>query len=398
MGRARLTTVTVAIALLIGATAVATRGQARPAPQATWDVAAERAGRDADIAWYTMRAERDPTGAFDRLRLAGLYLQRARERGSPGDLLHAEREARSSLANRRAHNSEAFRALALALIGQHRFVEAAEAADSLLAADPTSAGARSLRAEIALEQGDYARADSLFAPLDREGHDPAVTARVARWASLNGRAEHARALLQRAREDARRTAFTPAEQIAWYDLRLGELAMSTGHFREAARSLNAAAEVVPDDPRILLAQSRLALARGDERKALTLAEDAMRHGEDPIAFATAADALGRLGRTEESARMFRAFEATIAAAPMEAWHRPWRLALLDRGSQLPQLLAQAEAEMRSRQDVHGYDVYAWALHKAGRNAEARVAMRQALRLGTEDRLLDAHAKAIGVSR
>jgi tetratricopeptide (TPR) repeat protein len=398
MGRARLTTVTVAIALVIGATAVATRGQARPAPEATWDVAAERAERDADIAWYTMRAERDPTGAFDRLRLAGLYLQRARERGSPGDLLLAEREARSSLANRRAHNGEAFRALALALIGQHRFAEAAEAADSLLAADPTSAGARSLRAEIALEQGDYARADSLFAPLDRPGHDPAVTARVARWASLNGRAEHASALLRQARDDARRTAFTPAEQVAWYDLRLGELALATGRFREAARSLKAAAAVVPDDARILLAQARLALARGNEREALAFAEAAMRQGEDPIAFAAAADALDRLGRDEESARMFRAFEAAIASAPAEAWHRPWRLALLDRGTQLPQVLVQAEAELRLRKDVHGYDVYAWALHQAGRDAEARVAMRQALRLGTEDRLLDAHAKAIGVSR
>lgn len=398
MGRARLTTVTVAIALLVGATAVATRGLARPALQPTWDVAAERAERDADIAWYAMRAERDPTGAFDRLRLAGLYLQRARERGSPGDLMHAEREARSSLANRRAHNSEAFRALALALIGQHRFVEAAEAADSLLAADPASAGARSLRAEIALEQGDYARADSLFAPLDRPGHDPAVTSRVARWASLNGRADHARTLLQQARDDARRTAFTPAEQVAWYDLRLGELALAAGRFREAARALEAAAEVVPDDPRILLAQGRLALARGDERQALARAEEAMRHGEDPIAFATAAEALDRLGRTEESARMFRAFEATIAAVPMEAWHRPWRIALLDRGTRVPEVLAQAEAELRLRQDVHGYDVHAWALHKAGRTAEARRAMQQALRLGTEDRLLDAHAKAIGVSR
>ena len=61
------------------------------------------------------------------------------------------------------------------------------------------------------------------------------------------------------------------------------------------------------------------------------------------------------------------------------------------------MLAHAASELQVRRDVHGYDVYAWALHKAGRDAEARVAMRQALRLGTEDRLLEAHAKAIGVT-
>ncbi|MBK7596508.1 MAG: hypothetical protein IPJ11_15020 [Gemmatimonadetes bacterium] len=161
--------ITSVVVLFGGATAVAMRGHTRVAASPGWDVAGERSRRDADIAWYTMRAERDPTGAFDRLRLAALYLQRARERGSPADLLLAEQEARRSLANRRAHNSEAFRVLAIALIGQHRFAEAADATDSLLTADPASHGAQSLRAEIALEQGDYHLADRLFMPLDHPG-------------------------------------------------------------------------------------------------------------------------------------------------------------------------------------------------------------------------------------
>ncbi|MBK7596509.1 MAG: hypothetical protein IPJ11_15025 [Gemmatimonadetes bacterium] len=106
----------------------------------------------------------------------------------------------------------------------------------------------------------------------------------------------------------------------------------------------------------------------------------------------------RLGRDQESEHRFRAFETLIAGVPGTAWHRQWRLALLDRGRQVPTVLAQAEAELATRRDVQGYDVYAWALHKAGRDAEARVAMTQALRWGTEDRLLEAHAKALGMAR
>ena len=95
---------------------------------------------------------------------------------------------------------------------------------------------------------------------------------------------------------------------------------------------------------------------------------------------------------------FRAFEALIAGVPGSAWLRQWRLALLDRERQVASVLAQAEAELLTRRDVQGLDVYAWALHKSGRDREARIAMAEALQWGTEDRLLEAHAKALGMTR
>ena len=392
-------TALVAVVIALGATAaVASRGHTPAVSSPQWDVAAERARHDADIAWYLGRTRRDPTGAMDHLRLAALYLQRARERGTPADLALAEQEARTSLGNRREHNLEAFRALALALVGQHRFLEAMTATDSLLAGDPIAPGARSLRGEIALELGRYPLADSIFASLDRPGADPAVTARVARWSALRGRSAHARTLLERARDDARARAGTPAEQIAWYDLRLGELALTVGAYREAARSLDAATAVVADDPRILLAQARLALATGEPHAALAHAETAMNVGEDPLAFALVSEAQRRLGRTSDADRMFSAFETSIAAAPPSAWHRQWRLALLDRRRQVPAVLEQAAQELATRRDVYGWDLYAWALHQSGRDVEARVAMREALRWHTEDALLDAHAATLGVTR
>ncbi len=396
----RRTALLAAVALALGAGVIVTSGTASDvvATHPTWDVAAERTLRDADIRFYQRRAQADPTGALDELRLAALYLQRARERGTPADLDLAEAAARRSLANRRAHNTEAFRALSLALIGQHRFAEAREAAESLLAADPSAAGARSLVGEIALELGNYRAADAIFRALDQAGTDPAVTARTARWASVRGHSAHARTLLLRAKDDARSRFGTPAEQVAWFDLRLGELALSVGAFNDAARHLDAARTIVPDDPRTMLGLARLALARGDAAEALVQATAAMNVGEDPLAFALASDAHRRLGEAAQSDRYFRAFETAIAAAPPSAWHRQWRLALLDRDRQVGEVLAQATADLERRRDVYGWDLYAWALHRAGRDPEARVAMRHALRWNTEDRLLDAHAAALGISR
>lgn len=394
-----MTALAVAVVALSATAAFARRDHARAVapPSSQWNAAAERARRDADIAWYTTRATRDPTGAMDHLKLAGLYLQRAREQGTPADLVLAEQEARTSLTNRREHNAEAFHALALALVGQHRFLEAAAATDSLLAGDPTALGARSLRGEIDLELGRYLEADQIFAPLDNPANNAAVLARVARWASLRGHSAHAKTLLERARTEAHQLAGTPAEQIAWYDLRLGELALTVGAWSAAEHSLSTAEAVIPDDPRILLAQARLALATGNASRALERAELAMNRGEDPLAFALASEAHGRLGDSVASERMFLAFETAIAAAPTSAWHRQWRLALLDRGRQIPEVLAQATAELTTRRDVYGWDLYAWALHRSGRDDEARTAMREALKWGTEDELLRNHAKALGVT-
>ena len=389
----------VVAALALVASAVATaRSISAKTPTATYDIGAERALRDADILFYQQRVTRDPTGALDHLHLAALYLQRARERGTPADLNRAEDEARKSLANRRAHNSEAWHELALALMGQHRFIEARDCADSLLAADPSATGPRALLGEIDLELGRYVEADSIFVALDRSHAEPAVLARVARWASLRGNAEHARDLLLNAREKAHHRAGTPAEQLAWYDLRLGELAITTGHLDDAATRLALAQQIITDDPRVLIALSRLALAQSRGDDALHFANAAMNAGEDPLAFALASDADLLRGDSTAAARMFRAFETAIAAVPPLAWHRQWRLELLDHARQIDAVLAQAQLELTTRPDVYGWDQYAWALHRAGRDTEARSAMRRALQWGTEDVTFDQHAKSLGISR
>ena len=58
------------------------------------------------------------------------------------------------------------------------------------------------------------------------------------------------------------------------------------------------------------------------------------------------------------------------------------------------VLSKMREELRTRHDVYGYDLLAWALHREGRNTEAHDAMRKALAQHTEDPQLLRHAQAI----
>ncbi len=354
---------------------------------------AESRMRDEEIAFYEARVVRDPAGARDRMRLASLYLRRGQEQGTDADLARAESLARASLARRRVHNSAALSVLTGALLAQHKFLEAREAARDLVDREPESAAARALLAEVLLELGEYAEARAIFTALRSRTHDPAVAPRLARWHELEGRVEEADRLLRDARDRALALHALPREQRAWFHLRVGDLALRYGRLHEAERALDAGLTESPDDHRLLAARARLAAARREWRDAIGLAERALAGSLDPATLGLLADAHLALGDTAAAAEHERVMDLALLGQT-GPFHRAWSLHLLDRGRHVPEVLARAEAELRTRRDVYGWDVYAWALHRAGRHADAAAAMDTARSLGTHDPLLARHARAI----
>jgi tetratricopeptide (TPR) repeat protein len=86
-------------------------------------------------------------------------------------------------------------------------------------------------------------------------------------------------------------------------------------------------------------------------------------------------------------------EVAVSGQP-GAYHRAWSLFLLDHDRRIPEVLANVRKEIETRKDIYGYDLLAWALHKSGRDREARLAMNEARRLGTRDAMLFYHAGMI----
>jgi tetratricopeptide (TPR) repeat protein len=379
---------------LAGAVGIATA--AGPTGRTLEPVSAVPSGsriRDLDIEFYRARVARDPRSARDFTQLAGLYLQRARETADNEDLVRAEQTARHSLSLRRGRNDEAAGVLASSLLAQHRFTDALEIARSLLAADSTSIAARGLVAETELELGRYDEAGRQFGRLASYQGDLGVAPRLARWAELRGRPEEARRLLRVARDAARRRHGMPREQVAWFHLRLGDLALRAGKLAEAERELEAGLEILPGDYRLLGALARLHADRHDWRRAADAGELAVSRALDPATLGVLHDAWAALGDTAKAEEYYRAMAVAVLRQP-GPYHRAWSLFLLDHDREVPRVLGNVESELGTRRDIYGYDLLAWALHKSGRDAEARAPMSRALSLGTRDAMLYFHAGMI----
>jgi tetratricopeptide (TPR) repeat protein len=262
-----------------------------------------------------------------------------------------------------------------------------------VALDPSYRPARAMLGEIQLELGAYDDARRTFGMLLTSRGDLAVAPRYARWEELRGRPAEARRLLRAARDEATRRYGMPVAQVAWFHWRLGDLALRQGRLREAEMELEAGLAKAPDDHRLLDALARVAAARGRWSEAIEYGERALARAVDPATLGLLYQVYAASGDSAKAEEYYRAMSITALGQP-DTFHRLWGLILLDRGREVPTVLARAEREIEVRRDVYGWDLLAWALYRSGRPAEAQEKMRHALALGTRDASLFYHAGMI----
>lgn len=351
---------------------------------------------ESNIVFFEARVARDPFGARDRARLGALYLARAREEGREDDLRRAEVLARESHRVRGRRNPDAIQVLAGTLMAQHRFTEAHDVMRTVATEAPEDPVARATLGEIALELGRYREADSLFQSLALRRHDVAIGPRYARWLELNGHSGEARAVLEAVRSRLVGGYRIPPAQLAWFDLRLGELATRNGRPDLAEAAFRRGLALVPGDAALLTALARWRGHRGQWSVAVDLATDALAARFDPATLALLAEAHAALGDSARSGEYARAMSVAVSGQS-GGFHRGWALFLLDHGGDPGEVLRRAEAEHRSRHDIYGHDLMGWALYRAGRPLEARAFADSALSLGTRDPLLQYHAGVIALA-
>jgi len=350
------------------------------------------------IGVFEARLKQHPD-ALDFLFLGKLYLQRARATGDVGSYAQAE----EALA--RAHalypdDPETLAALARLRYATHDFASAARAAATILAADPTDPTATALLGDASLELGDYPTAEERFKELaKRFPNAGAVDARLARLAFLRGQNDLARDLADRAASEARAEGAFGID-LAWYAHLRAQLSFDRGDYRGAAAAEAEALAIAPDYYVAEAGLGRADAAQGRIDDAIALYQRAVDAVPQPEYLAALGDLYALRGETSRAAKAYETVQlaAALGTPNQRLYDRQFALFYLDHDRDLGRALLIAEASLAQRPDLYGYDIYAWALYKVGRYADAAAASDRALALGTHDARFHYHAGLIALAR
>jgi tetratricopeptide (TPR) repeat protein len=347
----------------------------------------------AEIARLEGLVTADPTDADAQRDLGFALLQRVRETADPS--LYAPAAQAFETARGLAPDD----ALVLAGIGglqlgKHLFGEALETGHAAVAMSPNLAAARAVVVDALVELGRYDDADAAAGEMLAIRADLSTLARVSYVAELHGKLDVA---LSAMRQAAATPGLAP-ENGAFVEALLGNLLVYTGDPSAAADAYDRALAQVPAHAPSLAGEGRLAVGAGDLDAAIALFQRAADILPLPEYVIALADAQAAAGRADEAARNVKLARAEIQLFQASGVVVDVELALFEADHGDPAAsLDLATAGYAATPTVRAADALAWALHRLGRDKEAKTRSDEALRLGSRDPLLRYHAGAISAA-
>jgi tetratricopeptide (TPR) repeat protein len=172
--------------------------------------------------------------------------------------------------------------------------------------------------------------------------------------------------------------------------------MAIGDYKKAEGHYNDALGDFANYAHAITSLARLRAVQGDLAGAISTFEELARKHSDPIDAATLGDLYKLGGRDREAEKQYSNVEGWSQQSPLHTtlYNRHLVLFLADHDLKTSHAYTLAKKEYETRRDVYGADALAWAALKAGKLNEAQAAMKEALRLGTEDARLFYHAGMI----
>lgn len=331
------------------------------------------------------RLAKDPSDTAAAVSLADALLRQTRVVADPALAVTAEQTLRRAL-SAHAGDYDAQRMLATTLLSQHRFREAVTAATIARDARPNDAWNYGVIGDAHLELGEYDEAFDAFDRMIQLRPSAAAYARASYARELQGDLKAAVRFMQMAREA---TPPTDPESQAWHDVQLAHLDMELDRLDDADHHLDRAMFVFANYVPATEMRVRLLTMQRRFEEAAQMASVQLARVPTPALAVQAGDAMSALGRTADADRYYRQAE--------ELWrYEPAALArfLADSGRDVTRAVKLAEGASATRRDIFTQDALAWSLFKAGEIKKADVVLQQALRTGTRDRAIRAHAAEI----
>jgi tetratricopeptide (TPR) repeat protein len=346
---------------------------------------------DHSIDAWTRNLDANPKDFLAATNLATLYQGRGRLSYDLTDHERALAAARSALAIEPSHAPARVIEAAI-LFTLHDFSAAHAAADGLLRADPSQAGALVTRFDAAVELG---RIDEARDDLDRlrSVGGAAVRIRAARLASVTG--DHDRALAEAilARDAA---LAEETGDLGFYHYAVGEYARLAGDAIRAREGFAAALAIRDGDVAALIGLARIDAYEGRTDDAIAGLQRATAIAPQPEALALLGDlhtAAGSAGEADKAYDTVRFIER-LGDVQAATFDRQLLRFELDHGGAVEDVLDRARASVDARPDASGHDLIAWALYRLGRYEEAAASIDSARSLGADDARLRFHEGAV----
>lgn len=365
------------VTFTVGALAVVDDAPRRSATTAGAPPVVVRPG-DVDALQQRLRQVPDDDAAWAMLGLG--YVERAKATANPELYPKAEGALRRSLELREADNYVAAAGMAALANARHDFAAGRDWAHKGLAINPANATLYGTLVDSETQLGRYQQAWEATQRMVDLSPDTASLSRVSYSWELRGDLPRAQALMQRALDHAP----DPSQQ-AFARYHLGDLALLGGDREGALAHYEAGLRAEPSSSALLegRARAKAALGRADEAVAdMAKAVERMPEPGYVLYHGELLESLGRTAEAEQQYELFRAeqrlFEANGVVVDVEA-------ALFEADHGDPQrAVAVAEAGLASRPFLDMEAAYAWALHRAGRHADAAAAIGRARSLGTRN--------------
>ncbi|HVY44547.1 MAG TPA: hypothetical protein VHB21_01660 [Minicystis sp.] len=344
---------------------------------------------DGLIAAAEKAVRKNPDKIDNYLVLGRLWVRKARDTADPGFYLNANACADVALdIDPRSRDAEALHGLVL--LNDHKFADAKDLAEKILRKDGANLLALITLSDATLEMGDYDTATAAAQRMNELKPNLPAYIRASHLKWLHGETKDAKELVRLA-YDARDQR--EPEPGAWVLVQGAMMFWNEGDYDGADKGFDLALRDETDYPAALVGKGRVALAKGDVARAVDLLTKAYK--ASPL-VATA----WLLGDAKEAAGDHAGAEATYAEVVKRGRQMDGRTLaqfLATKNRDAAEAVKYALAEKSVRDDIYTEDAIAWALYRAGRIPEARVASDKAIRLGTKEARLLYHAGAIRIA-
>jgi tetratricopeptide (TPR) repeat protein len=360
----------------------------------TDQVIAQSTRTDSQISYYQQMLKRDPRSAKAFYGLGDALIRKARETGDPDYFNRAEEALKKSL-EIAPKNAGAMRHLAYVFYSRHEFEPAAVYARKAIEVDANDGDSYGILGDALLEVGKYDEARDAYQKMMQLEDSLYSRSRLAGLKSIYGDSTGSAADLEKAIAAGQATK-QPAESIAWAQWQLGTdhftlgaLAKAEAYYRQSLQSY----------PNYYRAQAGMAQVRGAQKRydeAIDYYQKAIAILPMPDYVAALGDLYGKIGKPALARQQYELVEyiGRLNAINQVLYNRELAYFYADHDIKLSESLDLAHRELDYRKDIYAYDLLAWSLYKNGKGEEARDAIDEALKLGTQDAKLFFHAGMI----